>query len=383
MIVTVAIDSFKGSIDSISAGKAAEEGIRRVYPDAKVYICPIADGGEGTIEALSLALGAEEKKIVVKDSLYRPCECKYSIAGRGTKKATAIIEMAVAAGLPQLEKHERNPLNTTTYGVGEIIKDAIGEGCRDFLIGIGGSSTNDGGTGMLSALGFKFLDINKKPIALGAKGLRDLVYIDDSEALPELSSCKIRVACDVNNSLCGEFGCSHVFARQKGADDKMISDMDNWLKNYARLTKEKYADADDNYAGSGAAGGLGFAFREYLSAELVSGIDLILSVSKIEDFIKKSDVVITGEGRLDAQSAMGKAPVGVSTLALRHNKLCLAFAGGVTEEAIKCNDVGIDAFFPIVRGVTTLEDAMEKETAARNLSNAVTQAFRLIRAAKN
>ncbi len=374
MNVTIAIDSFKGSLTSMEAGTAAAEGIRRVYPDAEIVVRPLADGGEGTTEALAVGLGGTLRTVRAHDALMRETDCTYCIAGN-----TAVIEMAAAAGLPQLAQNERNPLNTTTYGVGELIADAIAEGCRDFVIGIGGSATNDGGTGMLAALGFGLYDKNGDKIALGAKGLADLARIEDDSIIAGLRDCRVRVACDVTNPLCGGYGCSAVYGPQKGATPDMVRDMDGWLKNFAELTKVKYPAANAEYPGCGAAGGLGFAMREYLGGELISGIQLVLEVTKLEDHIQSSDIVITGEGRLDRQSAMGKAPVGVATLAKKHGKLCLAFAGAVTEDAVACNAAGIDAFFPIRRTVCTLTEAMETKNARRDLADTAEQVFLLIK----
>ena len=374
MKVTIAIDSFKGSLSSLEAGNAAAEGIKRVYPDAEISIRPVADGGEGTTEALAIGLGGRLKTVRVHDSLMRETDCSYCIAD-----STAVIEMAVAAGLPQLAADERNPMNTTTYGVGELILDAIAEGCRDFVIGIGGSSTNDGGTGMLTALGFEFLDKNGAPIALGAKGLKELAEIRNANVNPTLRDCRFRVACDVTNPLCGKLGCSAVYASQKGATADDIVLMDGWLNNYAALTKAKSPTADATFPGCGAAGGMGFALREFLGGELTSGIGLILDVTRLEDYIKTSDIVITGEGRLDSQSAMGKAPVGVAKIAKTHGKLCLAFAGAVTEDAGVCNSAGIDAFFPIRRRICTLEEALDTKNAHRDLADTVEQVFRIVK----
>jgi len=374
MKITIAIDSFKGSLSSLEAGDAAADGIKRVYPDADISIRPIADGGEGTAEALAIGLSGKLRTLKAHDSLMRETDCTYCVAGN-----TAVIEMAVAAGLPQLAANERNPMNTTTFGVGELILDAISLGCRDFVIGIGGSSTNDGGTGMLTALGFEFLDKNGAPISLGAKGLKELAEIRDTNMEPLLRECRFRIACDVTNPLCGKLGCSAVYAPQKGASPEDIVLMDGWLESFAALTKAKYPTADASYPGCGAAGGMGFALREYLGGELTSGIGLILDVTRLEDYIKASDIVITGEGRLDSQSAMGKVPVGVASLAKKYGKLCLAFAGAVTEDANVCNSAGIDAFFPIRRRICTLEEALEKENARRDLSDTVEQVMRLIK----
>lgn len=374
MTVTIAIDSFKGSLGSIEAGNAAAEGIMRVYPHARINVRPIADGGEGTTESLAAALGGVLRTVKAHDALMRETECTYAVAGK-----TAIIEMAAAAGLPQLKESERDPLETTTYGVGEMIADALSIGCRDFVIGIGGSATNDGGMGMLTALGFKFTDKNGGPIPLGGKGLAKLARIDDSAIPKELRESRFRVACDVENPLCGVNGCSAVYGPQKGATPEVVDLMDGWLETFAAITKEKYPTSDKNFPGAGAAGGLGFALREYLGGELVSGIKLILDVTGLEDYIKESDVVISGEGRLDSQSTMGKAPAGVAALAKKHGKLCIAFAGAVTEDAVICNTIGIDAFFPIRRRICTLEEALDKQKAHRDLADTAEQVFRLIK----
>ena len=374
MTITIAIDSFKGSLSSIDAGNAAAEGIRRVYPDACIHVRPLADGGEGTVEAMAAGLCGIMRTVRVSDPLGRPIDASYCIADN-----LAVIEMASAAGLPILTAEERNPLVTTTYGVGEMIADAMAQGCRDFVIGIGGSATNDGGTGMLAALGFGLYDDVGAPIPMGAAGLAKLARIDTSCAMPELSECRFRVACDVKNPLCGESGCSAVFAPQKGANEAMIADMDKWLAAFAALTKTVKPDADETYPGCGAAGGMGFALREYLGGELISGVELALSVTALADYAAVSDLVITGEGRLDAQTAMGKAPAGVAAIAKRFGKPCIAFAGSVTDGASACNHAGIDAFFPIRRNICTLAEAMEPARAHRELADTAEQVMRLIR----
>ena len=287
--------------------------------------------------------------------------------------------MSGAAGITLISSNERNPLATTTYGVGEVIRDAVGRGCRHFVVGIGGSATNDGGIGMLQALGFGFLDKNGRQIRLGASGLADLCTITDDNVLPELSECTFRVACDVTNPLCGEHGCSAVFGPQKGATPTMIDQMDHWLSGYAALAGKKYPKADPCHAGAGAAGGLGFAFLTFLNATLESGIQIVLDETHLSDHIKKADIVITGEGCLDGQTVMGKAPIGVAGIAKSFGKPVIAFSGCVTQEAYTCNAAGIDAFFPIQRGAVSLADAMNKKNAAENLCDTVEQVFRLIR----
>nr|WP_302596838.1 glycerate kinase [uncultured Cellulosilyticum sp.] len=375
MNVVIAIDSLKGSLSSMEAGYAIKEGIKKVSPTANVTIRPLADGGEGTVEALVDGMNGTLKEVVVTGPLGHPVTCSYGIL---SKSQTALIEMSGAAGITLITADERNPLHTTTYGVGEVIKDAITNGCRKFIIGIGGSATNDGGIGMLQALGFEFLDHEGKQVAFGAKGLKDIVKISAENALPELKDCTFKIACDVTNTLCGDYGCSAIYGPQKGATPEMIKDIDSWLNDFAVLAKKSFPKANPNQAGTGAAGGLGFAFLSFTNAVLESGIKLILEETKLEDYIKDADIVITGEGRLDEQTAMGKAPIGVARLAKKYNKKVLAFAGCVTPDATECNKHGIDAFFPILRRLVTLEEAMEKETATANLTDTVEQVFRLI-----
>ena len=375
MKVVVAIDSLKGSLSSLEAGSAISEGIHRALKDAEVIVRPLADGGEGTVEALALGMNGRIEKIKVTGPLGHPVEAAYGIID---ETHTAIIEMSAAAGITLISEQERNPLDTTTYGVGEMIKDAIRKGCRHFIVGIGGSATNDGGIGMLQALGFGFLDVNGNQVGFGAKGLKDIEKITDEAVLPELKECYFKVACDVSNTLCGDQGCSAIFGPQKGATPSMIMQMDKWLADYAGLTQKKYPKANMNQAGTGAAGGLGFAFLSYMNASLESGIKIILDETKLESYVREADMVITGEGRLDGQTVMGKAPIGVANIAKKYGKTVIAFSGCVTEDAVVCNEHGIDAFFPILRTVTTLNDAMDSENARKNMVSAVEQVFRMI-----
>ena len=377
MKVVVAIDSLKGSLTSLGAGEAIQEGILRAISDAEVIVRPLADGGEGTVEALTRGMNGRYEKITVTDPLGRPTDAVYGIL---EDLHTAIIEMSAAAGITLIDAKDRNPMNTTTYGVGEMIKDAIGKGCRHFFIGIGGSATNDGGIGMLQALGYGMLDTEGKQVSLGAKGLAELVSITDEDVLPELKECTFQIACDVKNPLCGELGCSAIFGPQKGATPDMIAQMDSWLGKYALLTANRYKKADSNYPGTGAAGGMGFAFLSYMNAELRSGVQIVLEETKLEEYVKDADIVVTGEGCLDGQSVMGKAPIGVAALAKKHHKKVIAFAGCVTEDAKVCNQNGIDAFFPILRNVVTREEAMHTDNARRNMTDTAEQVFRLIKA---
>ena len=377
MKVTIAIDSFKGSLSTFQAGNAVAEGVKLADPEAETAVCPLADGGEGTVDAIIAATGGEMVKVTVCGPLGTPVKSSYDFIPQ-TK--TAIIEMSAAAGITLVEEGDRNPLNTTTYGVGELIADAIKKGCRKFIVGIGGSATNDGGVGMLQALGFRFLDKAGNQVALGGKGLADIREIKIDGAMKELQDCAFCVACDVKNPLCGENGCSAIYGPQKGATPEMIRDMDAWLGRFAALTKEVLPGSDANIPGTGAAGGLGFAFLAYLNATLQSGIDLVMEATGLEEHIKDAEIVVTGEGRLDGQSYMGKAPVGVAELAKKYGKTVIAFSGCVTEDAALCNAHGIDAFFPIVPAPCTLQEAMDCDNAYKNLKNTACQVFRLVKA---
>ena len=374
MKAVIAIDSLKGSLSSIEAGQAIAEGIKKADAKADVVIRPLADGGEGTVEALVCGMNGTLQHVKVTGPLGDPVVCEYGIIDE-TK--TAVIEMSGAAGITLVPDVKRNPLYTTTYGVGEVIRDAIEKGCRRFIVGIGGSATNDGGIGMLQALGYGFLNKDGEQVPFGAIGLKELETITDTYVLPELAECEFKIACDVTNPLCGENGCSAVYGPQKGANPSMIMEMDKWLRYYAALAREKFPKANLNEPGTGAAGGLGFAFLTFTNAVLESGIKIVLEETKLESFVKDADVVVTGEGRLDFQTAMGKAPVGVASLAKKFNIPVLAFAGSVTKDATECNKNGIDAFFPILRGISTLEEAMKPENAKQNLTDTAEQVFRL------
>ncbi len=375
MKAVVAIDSLKGSLSSIEAGNAIKEGIKRACSHAEVVVRPLADGGEGTTATLAAGLGGRIELVSVTGPLGKPVAAEYGIID---ETRTAIMEMASAAGITLVDAAERNPLNTTTFGLGEMIADAIKKGCRNFVIGIGGSATNDGGLGMLSALGFEFLDNEGLAVGIYGGNLESIAEIKTDNVLPELKECSFSIACDVTNPLCGEMGCSAVYGPQKGATPEIVEKMDGWLKSYAEIAKGIFDYADSEYPGAGAAGGLGFAFMSFLNGKLEPGVELILEKTNLESFIKDADVVVTGEGRLDFQTAMGKAPIGVAKLAKKHGKKVVAFAGAVTPDATECNKNGIDAFFPILREICTLERAMEKDYAAENLAATTEQVFRLL-----
>lgn len=379
MKAVIAIDSFKGSMTSLEAGEAIREGILREDPQAQVIVRPLADGGEGTVQALTLGMGGTLQSVRVSGPLGDPVDAQYGILADGV---TAIVEMSAAAGITQVPDEKRNPLHTTTYGVGELLVDAIRRGCRRFIVGIGGSATNDGGVGMLQALGYGFLDENGEQVKRGGAGLAHIRSITSDGVLPELAQCSFKIACDVTNPLCGENGCSAIYGPQKGADPQMVRQMDGWLADYAKLAAKSFPRADAQYPGTGAAGGMGFAFLTFTSAQLQSGISIVLEETRLEDYVRDADLVITGEGRLDAQTAMGKAPVGVAQIAKKYDIPVIAFSGAVTPDADVCNEHGIDAYFPILRSVVTLQEAMDGANARRNMTNTVRQVIRLWQAAQ-
>ena len=375
MKVVIAIDSLKGSLSSMEAGMAIKDGIHAAKPDAEVIVKPLADGGEGTTDALIEGMNGERIDLTVTGPMHTPVDAYY---GYLKDTNTAVMEMASAAGITLVPDSEKNPLLATSYGVGEMINDAIQRGCRNFIIGIGGSVTNDGGIGMLKALGVRFLDENGEDAGEGGQALAKIARIDVSGMNPLLKECHIQVACDVNNPLCGENGSTYVYGPQKGVTEDMKKTLDEAMAHFARVTSETLENDYLNTPGAGAAGGLGYAFLAYTGAALTPGIELILDAVGLEEELSGADVVVTGEGRLDFQTAMGKAPVGGARLAKKYNAKVIAFAGSVTKEATACNKEGIDAFFPILRGVCTLAEAMDPVAARNNMTATVEQVFRLL-----
>lgn len=375
MKVVIAIDSLKGSLSSMEAGMAIKDGILAAKPDAEVIVKPLADGGEGTTDALIEGMNGERIDLTVTGPMHTPVDAYY---GYLKDTNTAVMEMASAAGITLVPDSEKNPLLATSYGVGEMINDAIQRGCRNFIIGIGGSVTNDGGIGMLKALGVRFLDENGEDAGEGGQALAKVARIDVSGMNPLLKECHIQVACDVNNPLCGENGSTYVYGPQKGVTEDMKKTLDETMAHFARVTSETLENDYMNTPGAGAAGGLGYAFLAYTGAALTPGIELILDAVGLEEELSGADVVVTGEGRLDFQTAMGKAPVGVARLAKKYNAKVIAFAGSVTKEATACNKEGINAFFPILRGVCTLAEAMDPVAARNNMTATVEQVFRLL-----
>lgn len=377
MNVIVAIDSLKGSLSSLQAGAAAKEGILRAIPTATVSVKPVADGGEGTVNALVSGLSGRSVTIAVTGPLGETVEATYGIL----PDHTAVIEMAEAAGLPLVPAEKRNPMNTTTYGVGEMIQHALDEGCRSFIIGIGGSATNDGGTGMLRALGCRFRKADGSEIALGAQDLTELATIENEALDPRLKESHFSIACDVTNPLCGPNGASYIFAPQKGADPATVRKLDAALAHLADITAATLGIDLRDQPGAGAAGGLGFAFASYLNGTLRPGVDIVLDAVLPESELRAADIVVTGEGRFDGQTAMGKAPVGIARRAKACGCKVIVLAGSVEHSGARAtqqNPPLINAVFPILPGAMTLEEAMHEDAAYENMEYTAEQVFRVI-----
>lgn len=417
--ILVAVDSFKGSMTSLEAGNAIKKGIKSILPDTEVRVRPVADGGEGTTDALIYGRdGVSRERCYVTGPLGDRITAEYTIYNAADGR-TAVMEMAAAAGLPLVPENRRDPMHTTTYGVGEMINDAVSKGCESIIIGIGGSATNDGGIGMLQALGFSCLDVNGHEVPYGAEGLGvlerivipekmlvrknsselavadpvdtpivgtaaisgagavDESCVDDDDFAYRLSRCTFSIACDVTNPLVGELGCSRVFAPQKGADAETVEIMDGYMKNYADVV-ERSAEgkSDRNTPGAGAAGGLGYAFLMFLGGKLMPGIDIVLSEIGLEADVEWADTVITGEGRIDAQTMMGKTPLGVAKLAKKHGKYVIAIGGCLGDGAENCVKEGLFNECYAVNNVLGIDDsdseqvrtAMKPENAAANLT---------------
>lgn len=324
--ILLAFDSFKGSLTSREVANAFEEGLRTVAPDCEVRKICLADGGEGTVEALVTTLHGQWVEMEVFDPLMRPICARYGLVDNGQ---TAVIEMAEASGLTLLSETERNPLKTSTYGTGQLIANALARGCRKLLIGIGGSATNDAGIGMLNALGFRFLDADGNVLNGCGESLEKIASIDSSHILPELESVEITVACDVTNPFCGPQGAAYVFAPQKGANATMVERLDKGMFHFAEAIKQYNKVDVTHIPGAGAAGGLGGAFSALLSASLCPGVEMVLNAIHFEEFLKDCDLVVTGEGRIDHQTLMGKAPFGILKAATRRGIPVVAIGGSV------------------------------------------------------
>lgn len=376
MKIIVASDSFKGSLSSGEVAEACRCGIaawaeREGLDMPEVTGIKVADGGEGTVEAIVEAKGGKLVEAVVMDPLGRPVKARYGLAGD-----TAVIEMAAASGLPLLSMEERNPELTSTFGTGQLIADAISRGARNFLIGIGGSATNDGGTGMLEALGYRFLDSSGVVIRACGGALSSIASIDSDKVLPELSSCTFTVACDVDTPFCGPFGAAYVFAAQKGADPAMVERLDAGLEHFADIVdgmccaSDTHADSFRKHPGSGAAGGLGGAFLCFLKAKLVRGVEMVLKAIDFDSLIAGADLVITGEGRMDAQTPLGKTPAGVLSHATAQGIPAVAICGSLSD-CPELRAMGFKAICQVTADDMPLDQALDPTVASCNVSRAM------------
>lgn len=357
MKFVIAPDSFKESLTALEVATAIETGFKRVFPDADYVKLPMADGGEGTVQSLVDATQGKLIECEVTAPLGDKVKSFLGLSGDGK---TAIIEMAAASGLHLVPPEKRNPLLTTSYGTGELIKLALDLGVESFILGIGGSATNDGGVGMLQALGMQCLDSQDKPIGFGGAELANIVKIDVQQLDPRLQQVHIEVACDVNNPLCGECGASAIFGPQKGATPEMVKQLDAALSHFAEIAERDCGKQIRDQAGAGAAGGMGGGLLLLPSVQLKAGIQIVLDRLHLIDYVKDADVVITGEGRIDAQSIMGKTPIGVARTAKQFNKPVIAIAGCLREDYDVVFEHGIDAVFPIIHQLGDLSDILKQ-----------------------
>ena len=365
MKVIIAIDSFKGSLTSIEAGHAVQESILQMHPDWDTDIIPIADGGEGMLEVMLNATKGKMHHTWAHNPCMERIPTAYGISADGN---TAFIEMASISGLPLIKKDQQNPMMTTTYGTGELIREALEKGCTRFIIGIGGSATNDAGTGMLQALGFRFLDHNGHTLGQGGEILEKIAFVDTSPKHPLLKDAHFTVVCDVNNPFSGPQGAAYIFARQKGADEPMIESLDKGLQSFAQVIQQETGKDISQIPGSGAAGGMGGGMLAFLQAELKPGADLLLDMSQFEERITHADLIITGEGRIDRQSLMGKIPGRILQRGLAHNIPVIALAGCVEDQELLIK-AGFQRVYATKPEDMALEEAMKREVALQNIRN--------------
>jgi glycerate kinase len=381
MKIVIAPDSFKGNLTAREVADAIATGIRRVLPDAEIIEVPMADGGEGTVEALVDANRGEIVTAQVTDPLGNLIRARFGIfQERGATGKTAVIEMATSSGLPLVPPEKRNPLLTSTYGTGELIRTALDRGCRKLIIGIGGSATVDGGAGMAQALGAKLLDREGNEIPRGGGGLAHLARIDMSSLDPRIADTTTIVACDVDNPLVGPRGAPQVFGPQKGATPDMVGMLDGFLEGYAAVIRRDLGMDVKDIPGAGAAGGLGAGCIAFLGAQLRSGIDIVIEATQLETYFKDADLVVTAEGKIDTQTVYGKTPVGVARTAKKYGLPVIAFAGSLGDDSGAVYDAGIDALISVQRSPMTLKEAMER--APELLADSAERAFRLLRMGK-
>ena len=370
MKIVIAPDSYKESLSATRVALAIEQGFREIFPDAEYVSVPVADGGEGTVDAMISATKGRKVSTVVTGPLGRPVNASWGISGDGK---TAFIEMAEASGLALVPVNERNPRITTSFGTGELLLDALDKGVRHFIIGIGGSATNDGGAGMVQALGARLCDAAGKAISFGGSSLSALNSIDITGLDPRLAECDIHVACDVTNPLTGDNGASRIFGPQKGADEAAIAELDACLAHYGEIIHKALGVDVRNTPGAGAAGGMGAALMAFLGADLRSGIEIVMEALNLEEQINNCSLVVTGEGRMDSQSVRGKVPVGVAAAASRYRKPVIGIAGSLTRDVAVVHQHGIDAVFSVLNSVGTLDEALKEASdnitrTARNVA---------------
>ncbi|TKU79398.1 glycerate kinase [Citrobacter sp. wls708] len=356
MKIVIAPDSYKESLSALEVATAIELGFREIWPEADYVKIPVADGGEGTVEAMVAATQGHLVHVDVTGPLGNTIQAFYGLSG---DERTAFIEMAAASGLEQVPANLRDPLKTTSWGTGELIRHALDAGVEHIIIGIGGSATNDGGAGMVQALGARLLDVQDEDIAHGAMGLESLTRIDISQLDPRLAGCRIEVACDVTNPLTGKEGASVVFGPQKGATAEMIPRLDRALTHYAQLIAR---DLDVNVlelAGGGAAGGMGAALYAFCGAQLRRGIEIVTDALRLDACVADADLVVTGEGRIDSQTIHGKVPVGVAKIAKRYNKPVIGIAGSLTADVGVVHQHGLDAVFSVIYTICSLDEALK------------------------
>ena len=371
MKAIIAIDSFKGSLTSREAGQAVQQGILQIHPDWETDIIAIADGGEGMLNVTLEATSGKSIIVEAHNPLMQQTFASYGISADGI---TAFIEMANISGLPLVPVEQRNPMKTTTYGTGELIRDALEKGCTQFIIGIGGSATNDAGTGMLQALGFRFLNHERKPLGQGGEILKEIAYIDDTEKHPLLKNAHFIVACDVKSPFYGPEGAAYVFARQKGANNNMITQLDEGMRSFAHIIHKETGKDITNIPGSGAAGGMGGGLLAFLHAELRSGADLLLNLCHFNERIADADLLITGEGRIDRQSLMGKIP-GKILQRGQANHIPVIAITGCAEDKDLLLEAGFQGVYATKPEDMALEEAMKREIAMKNIKNTVKRLF--------
>lgn len=356
MKIIIAPDSFKESLTALEVAEAIETGFKRIFPHAEYVKVPMADGGEGTVQSLVDATQGELIQTEVTAPLGNKVMATWGLSG---DKQTAIIEMAAASGLHLVPLNQRNPLLTTSLGTGELIRAALDFGVNKIILGIGGSATNDGGVGMLQALGIRCLDHQGQEIGFGGKNLANIQQIDLSALDPRLQQVEIEVACDVTNPLCGDNGASAIFGPQKGANAEMVKQLDQALAHFAQQVKAQLDLNIRDQAGAGAAGGMGGGVLLLPKVRLKSGVNIVLDTVQLSDKLQDADLVITGEGRMDGQTAQGKTPVGVALAAKTANKPVIAIVGCLREDYEVVYDKGIDAVFPIIRQLDSLENTLK------------------------